>query len=465
MWAIEYNCALCKPIHDGRFFKKPDGEDLAKYETAREILARRPDLPIPNDEIPKGDETDRLHRWGYRRYREMFSERQLAGLGLLLNRICEVKNREVRHALLTVFSDFLRYQNMLCRYDTYALKCQDIFSVHGFPVGLVQCENNLLGIPRVGSGSFRHFVEKYVRAKQYCEAPFETQQNGGRKRVLFVAGEKIKAELVNQFPSTERRQAHLVAASATDIQLMPNSLDGVFTDPPYFANVQYAELMDFCFVWLRQALANEFSEFQRSTTRSVAELTGNLTLGRGIVEFTNGLSNVFRYYSSALKVGAPFVFTYHHNDPKSYAAIVVAVLDAGLNCTKTLPAAAEMSASLHIAGTGSSTLDSVFVCRRDIIVSEPASISSRLSRDVEMMKAAGVRVSQGDVRCIAAGHVARLAINRLRLTWNPEAPLEDRIARASETLAMLAQESNLKALIANVLGTVNALAANGEHHR
>lgn len=28
--------------------------------------------------------------------------------------------------------------------------------------------------------------------------------------------------------------------------------DGIFTDPPYFGNVQYAELMDFCYVWLRK---------------------------------------------------------------------------------------------------------------------------------------------------------------------------------------------------------------------
>jgi len=52
----------------------------------------------------------------------------------------------VKAALATNLSDLLRYQNMLCRYDTSALKSPDIFSVHGFPVGLVQCESNLLGI-------------------------------------------------------------------------------------------------------------------------------------------------------------------------------------------------------------------------------------------------------------------------------------------------------------------------------
>src|SRR5262245_57170396 len=38
--------------------------------------------------------------------------------------------------------------------------------------------------------------------------------------------------------------------------LKANSLDAVFTDPPYFDNVQYAELMDFCDVWLRRLLTD-----------------------------------------------------------------------------------------------------------------------------------------------------------------------------------------------------------------
>ena len=305
MWAMEYHCEACKPTHRGGSSKRPDADDHERYEQARLQLLRESGLPIPNDEIPPGDETDRLHRWGYRRYREMFTQRQLLGLGLLLRRIQQVSDSPVRHALLTVFSDFLRYQNMLCRYDTYALKCQDIFSVHGFPVGLVQCENNLLGIPKVGAGAFRHFVEKYLRAKQYCEAPFETRLDGKRKKVVPITGERISAEFVSRFPVTDARQAHIAAAPATEMPLSSGSLDGVFTDPPYFANVQYAELIDFNYVWLRQALRDEFPQFGPSTTRSPDELTGNVTLGRGIEHFTEGLSAVFRHYAASTKARCP----------------------------------------------------------------------------------------------------------------------------------------------------------------
>lgn len=452
MWAMEYHCQACKPTHKGRFFKRPDTDDLERYEQARSQLLQTPGLPIPDDEIPRGDETDRLHRWGYRRYREMFTDRQLLGLGLLLRRISEVSNPPVRHALLTVFSDFLRYQNMLCRYDTRALKCQDIFSVHGFPVGLIQCENNLLGVPKVGAGAFRHFVEKYLRAKQYCETPFETHVDGRRKKILPIIGERIRAEIVRQFPVANKRQAQIAASPATEMPLPPESLDGVFTDPPYFANVQYAELIDFNYVWLRQALQDEFAEFAPPTTRSPDELTGNTTLGRRIEHFTEGLSTVFRHYAAALKPGAPFVFTYHHNDPTAYIAVVVAILDAGLDCTATLPAAAEMSASLHILGTKSSVLDSIFVCRRANVMQQAhADVREMLRKDAALMAAAGVKVSQGDVRCLACGHIARVAINELHEGWDKNASLPDRMARAGERLAEIADDLRLDVLPSRVL--------------
>ena len=455
MWAMEYHCQECKPTHKGRFFKSPDTDDLDRYERARLRLLNESGLPIPDDEIPPGDETDRLHRWGYRRYREMFTERQLLGLGLLLRRITQVNNTPVRHALLTVFSDFLRYQNMLCRYDTYALKCQDIFSVHGFPVGLVQCENNLLGIPKVGAGAFRHFVEKYLRAKQYCEAPFETRRNGKRKEVVPIPGERIVAEVVPHFPVEDERQAQIAASPATAMALSPGSLDGVFTDPPYFANVQYAELIDFNYVWLRQVLQDEFAEFMPPTTRSPDELTGNVTLGRGIEHFTEGLSAVFRHYAAALKPGAPFVFTYHHNDPAAYVAVVVAILDAGLDCTATLPAAAEMSASLHILGTNSSILDSIFVCRHaDATHQASTDVQKTLDQDAARMAAAGVKVRQGDIKCLASGHIARMAVNGLRDGWDKNAPLSNRMRQAEDRLVGLAHDLDMESIPRRVLETL-----------
>ena len=157
LFAIEYFNPLRKDSHAGRFFKKPDAKDLERAETASKGWRLFRPRFVPKEEILPGDETDRLHRWGYMFYRDLFNSRQLLGLETSCQLIVAQKDERVRHALATNLSDLLRYQNMLCRYDTMALKSLDIFSVHGFPVGLVQCESNLLGIfnskgVSVGSG-------------------------------------------------------------------------------------------------------------------------------------------------------------------------------------------------------------------------------------------------------------------------------------------------------------------------
>jgi len=222
---------------------------------------------IPEDLIPPGDETTRLHRWGYSSYRQLFNTRQLLGLDTLATTIATVHDETVRHALLTVFSDTLRYQNMLCRYDSYALKILDIFSVHGFPVSLIQCENSLLGSPGIGSGGFRHFVAKYDRAKSYCEKPFEVLPGRPRKTIVLPE-ERIGALCVSEFPkANDPVSTYLQASPADTVVLPPASLDAVLTDPPYFANVQYSELMDFCYVWLKKHLADSISAFRPASTR------------------------------------------------------------------------------------------------------------------------------------------------------------------------------------------------------
>lgn len=458
LFAIEYFCHRCKEAHKGRFFKTPDQDDLARMEEARRRLeAEVRDLIIPEDPIPNGAETKRLHRWGYSYFRDLFNERQLLGLGLLTRQIAEISDRSIRQALATVFSDALRYQNMLCRYDTMALKCQDIFSVHGFPVSLIQCENNLLGIPGVGSGGFRHFVEKYDRAKAYCERPFETIVSpSGRKRLLPVPGERIMATFVDRVPRVEEeRAAWLMASSAEDLALPPEALDGVFTDPPYYDNVQYAELMDFCYAWLRKMLVDDVPEFQPPNTRTDRELTGNKTLGRGLEYFTEGLSRVFSAVAKALKPGAPFVFTYHHNDIEAYAPVCVALLDAALLCTAVLPAPAEMGASLHINGTDSSTVDSVVVCRSlqsrlPDKLERPNSLENVLLRDGRELTAAGLRVTRGDLTCLALGLVMAGANRRLLSFWDAKLNTDEKLSWVLSFLKTSSREIGIEAIIERV---------------
>ncbi len=467
LFAIEYYNPVRKSQHRGRFFKKPDEKDLARYAAAcARWMATSPEF-VPQQPIPPGDETDRLHRWGYRRYRELFNPRQLLGLELSARHIATLDDERIRRALATNLSDLLRYQNMLCRYDTTALKSLDVFSVHGFPAGLVQCESNLLGITTrggigVGSGGWSNIIAKYEKAKRFCDAPFEVDHSRVRKTVVPVPGEWIGERHDGRRP----RRASIRCASSTALDLPRHSLDAVFTDPPYFGNVQYGELMDFCYVWLRRLVGTDAEGFSQQSTQSPSELTGNATQNRNLEHFTEGMAAVYRAMAQALKPGAPLAFTFHHNAMEPYHAIGVAILDAGLICSASIPCPAEMGGSIHIHGTGSSIVDTIFVCRdhgqarRDALFDDLDGLSTVVRTDLAQLRAAGMTPSAGDIRCIVFGHLTRMAVWDLRHTWDSTKPTSERLGRVRSGFGAVGDPSPLIDTLA-AAGVSPAVTAHG----
>jgi hypothetical protein len=180
--------------------------------------------------------------------------------------------------------------------------------------------------------------------------------------------------------------------------------------------------------------------FQHPSTRSKHELTGNVDMGRDLEHFTEGISSVFQRMAKALKPKAPLAFTYHHNTIEAYFPIAVAILDAGLVCSASLPCPAEMGASIHINGTGSSIIDTVFVCRRTGFVSRKslpssaAGVAGLVCQDLAELRKGNVKPSIGDTRCIAYGHLIRLAIWNLRSTWDNSTNTSKKLSAVADWL-------------------------------
>jgi hypothetical protein len=142
----------------------------------------------------------------------------------------------------------------------------------------------------------------------------------------------------------------------------------------------------------------------------------------------------------ALKPGAPLAFTYHHNKLEAYLPIAVALLDAGLTCTAALPCPAEMAASIHINGTESSVIDTIFVCRsltagkQFISVTQPAALADLVLQDIRQLREGGVRTTAGDIRCIVFGHLIHLAVSQLASPWDRDAPALQRLSAVAAWL-------------------------------
>jgi len=167
---------------------------------------------------------------------------------------------------------------------------------------------------------------------------------------------------------------------------------------------------------------------------------------------------VFCHAAAALKPGAPFVFTYHHNQLEAYVPVAVAILDAGLACTATLPCPAEMTASLHINGTSSSVMDTIMVCRAVEAAGDELSVcrallTQWLTEDQEALAGGGACCSRGDLYCLALGHLARVVVQSLRTGWDASAAVGMKMQLVEAALRRIFKLCEVDTVINEVLET------------
>jgi putative DNA methylase len=181
-----------------------------------------------------------------------------------------------------------------------------------------------------------------------------------------IMGEQIAAAYASTFADFDGNANVLLLCqdSSRMVQIPESSVDAVITDPPYFDNVQYSELADFFYVWLRLALKDRYPAFAPELTPKRAEVVANRERGKSADSYLDGLAAVLRECSRVLKDDGLLVFTFHHKDPTAWASVLQAVLDAGFSVRATYPVLAEMGRSVHIQGQEAMEYDAIIVCRK-----------------------------------------------------------------------------------------------------
>ena len=191
------------------------------------------------------------------------------------------------------------------------------FRSTGFRLGLYNASPTFLGLLGpirtfgIGSGGWANIIDKFRKAKAFCDHPFEIRHRGLRKEIVPVEGEWIGDHL-------KRRASKGKAKCQAVLQRWPRPSFPrhhwmQFHDPPYFGNVQYAELMDFCYVWLRRLIQGKAAAFSNLSTRHPQELTETKNGSGGLITLLRACRSLSEM-AAALKPGAPLAFTYHHND-------------------------------------------------------------------------------------------------------------------------------------------------------
>ncbi|MBK8987510.1 MAG: hypothetical protein IPM39_15770 [Chloroflexi bacterium] len=357
------------PEH-GLFFAAMRPNDWAAIQHA-DTQRSAIDLPAAAFAIGPGSKSRSLHERRIHSYLDLFSSRQLLYLAAAiswLNRRSVVQDEFsvlIRLNLALLVSTALEFNTLLCGYKGYGARrpgaIRHAFTYHAYSFPYTVLENNPL-YGRRASGTLENlFNGRILRGRRWAKNPVERRPVSGRRSCAVpIAGEVDEGTEAAQFDElgSGRRRFLLIQGSSTHLDLPDSSVDFIVTDPPYFDSVQYSDLAAFFRVWLRQLLP-ESDGWSYELDQSAVEQTTN---GSG-ADYTTILSGIFAECARVLQKGnGRLIFTYHHWNPKGWAALTLALRRAGFSLVNRYVVHAENLASRHIVGQNALVHDVILVC-------------------------------------------------------------------------------------------------------
>ena len=196
----------------------------------------------------------------------------------------------------------------------------------------------------------------------------------------------------------------------------------VATDPPYFAQIGYADLSDYFYIWLRRSLAGVHPDlFATVATPKADELIAapyrhGGSLAEATKYFVEGFTDAFRISSAATKPELPMLIVYAHRQEESdgdgvasstaWDAMLSAIIAAGLRIVGTWPIHATSDARQIGLDTNSLASYMVLVCRPQEAAARPtdrqgfvAALHAELPRAIR-------KLQDGDISTVDLGPAA-----------------------------------------------------------
>lgn len=346
------------PTNNYKWFAPVQKADLARMEEARVQLEEcGQSLPLPNQEIYDGYNTNRLVIHQYKRWSDLYGPRQLLALGKLLKAISEEPEPTLRDALLGAFQSHVDNASFLTGYHFVRNMVRNVTAAHDYRNPTTIVENNIWGVPATGQGTFSSCLDKVVSGLTYPTKPDLPTPD------RYVSVDDVPPE---------RWKASLLHGSATELAGIPtSSTDLVVSDPPYAGSVQYAEMSDWSYVWLQKVLASAYpKQFGSEITLKAQEIIED----GGIKDagfFFEQLTDAWRECHRVLVDDGLLVFTFHHREGDRWTGLLRSLFDAGFYLVAAYPTHSEALNSIVIQATKGITYDIIHVCRKRLTDPEP----------------------------------------------------------------------------------------------
>lgn len=352
-----------------RHFKKATDKDIKIYKQASQLIynIEKNNGPFaPIRDIPSSGRLDQrpiIH--GFKKYRDLFNERQLLHLTLLGNTILHFDDEIQKKIFSIAFSEHLTTN---CMYTAYAFgyrRVSPMFSIHSYRHITRPTELNPW-LDGIGRGTFPNALRKVKKAINFSKEPSVINFNGKYTPIpyefssLKQNSKKNPIDIVNKLDT-----GIIVNKSSEKLDNIPtNSVDLILTDPPYFDNLNYSELSDFYLAWHQSLGVAESSYNGLDKSSPISE---NLAVTRhsvdAIADYQTNLQKIFNECYRVVKENGILVFTYHHKSAIAWCKLGESLVRSGFKCSAVIPLRGEGNGGLH-SYSGTIKWDAVFVCRK-----------------------------------------------------------------------------------------------------
>ena len=372
--------ALSKRPKTARGFRVPtkDDDNTAEIETKLSEQAavwERHNI-LPTEEVPHGDD-QRPHNYGMPRWRAMFSPRQLLAHGYCVQAFHDLVdedqnadkldgNRKAAWCYVALAMDKLINTNSLhCRWHPNRQVVAGTFDRHDFGMKWSYSE---MAIAIEGLG-----LEWALNDLDDCLK--QLVQMAGHQRNETPNGELMPMgsdETVIAPPSK------VIIGPGQDTDLPSASVDAIIFDPPYHNNVNYAELSDFFYVWLKRTagyalgdsllaphLTDKVNEAIASPARFREEAKGSAKSAAALAtrDYENKMAEIFRECRRVIKPDGIMTVMFTHKSTDAWDALTVALIESGFGITRTWPVKTEANSSIHIMDRAAARSTILLVCR------------------------------------------------------------------------------------------------------
>jgi adenine-specific DNA methylase len=352
---------------------------------------------LPDTEVTPGQETDRLFGIGIDNWSKFFNPRQLLTLvtyveiineaKILIHQECE-KEKQEKIIKLESESHIELEQKAITESELdkfYQSKYEAISTYLALVLDRCVDENCRLGRwnpPRAGSegASSQHalnlmwnYPEKNGHGElwRWCADVFASEY----EKLCDLFGTKVGSKGILGIEKYDSKSIQIHSASADNLTHIPdNSVDAVITDPPYYATIQYAEISDFFYVWLKRTLGDIFPElFYLELTDKEREAVANPSRFRNMgispeelanQDYEAKMSMAFAEYHRVLREDGVMTVQFNHKDSGAWDVLAKSLIDAGFEITASWAVSTENPQNLHQAQKNAVSSTVLLVCRK-----------------------------------------------------------------------------------------------------